>query len=101
MTMQFPDIFRDFFEQEGGGRRSAFLSRIPQQPGFGNLQDFASLFGPTEDRFLAALGSQIRSRQAPTLRFDDFLQSFDFPRMLRRDQGTNKSGLTSPTRFLF
>ena len=102
MTMQgVPDIFRDFFEQEGQGRRSAFFSKIGGLPGLGDPSGFARMFEPTENRYLAGVGNQIRSGQAPTLRWDDFLQSFDFPRMLKRDQQSNQSGLTSPTRFLF
>ena len=108
MTMQnnFANPYQDFLEGTNLGRRAAFFSGIPN---FGQSasqqQFFTNLFPQFENRYLGALGQQIQSDQAPTLRFQDFFQNNFNPRAelmksptYQSGQGT--SGLVSPARFL-
>ena len=105
MTMQ-NNPFLDFLEQDQG-RRAAFFGAVP---GFGRNPNqerfFTNRFQGFENRFLGALGRQIESGQAPTLKFRNFLsQNFDPFAELQRaspfETGRGTANLRSPGRFLF
>jgi hypothetical protein len=72
------DAFIRLLEGSDIGERTLFQSISPfgATPGL-DLQ-FQGLFTPTFNRFLGALGSQIRSGNEPTLSFNEFLtEQFD------------------------
>jgi len=102
-----PNPFLDFLNdlEDPFGGRANFFSRInPMLPGQ-SQQYLGNQFGDFSNRFLGALGSQIRSGQTPTLTFTDFLQNNFNPRaeLLKApayQTGQGISGLVSPARFL-
>ena len=104
--MPIGNPFLDFLEQTDLGRRAAFFGATPGfNQGGSRQQFFTNLFPQFENRYLGALGQQIQSDQAPTLRFQDFFQNNFNPRAelmksptYQSGQGT--SGLVSPARFL-
>ena len=107
MTMQnFDNPFLRFLEEDPLGRRAALFAQPGVSGGGYQRQNFfANLFPQVENRFLGALGQQIQSGQAPTLRFQDFISDNFNPRAelmksptYQSGQGT--SGLVSPARFL-
>jgi|TARA_R110002126_G_scaffold21398_9_gene77362 hypothetical protein len=108
MTMQnnFANPYQDFLEGTNLGRRAAFFSGIPNfgQPA-SQQQFFTNLFPQFENRYLAALGRQIQSGEAPTLQFQNFVSDNFNPRaeLLKAptyQSGQGTSGLVSPARFL-
>jgi len=102
-TPTFPGFFPDFLNEVP---ESAFFSRIGQFSDSPRRQNFfQNQFPNVENQFIGAIGSQFRTGQAPSLKFDDFLNDFDFDRLFR-DQSRFQRGRTSnlfnpSTRFLF
>ena len=76
-----PDIQEAFLRLLEGtdiGERTLFQSISPFAGSPGLDLQFQSLFTPTFNRFLGALGDQIRTGQEPTLTFNQFLtERFD------------------------
>ena len=81
------------------GSRLSFFSRVPQRLSGSSQRAAQSLYQPTLNQFQGQLGQQLRSGQTPSLTFEDFLNSYGFDRMLKRETTPNNSGLTSPTTF--
>ncbi len=76
-----PDVQEAFLRLLEGtdiGERTLFQSISPFPGSIGLDRQFQSLFTPTFNQFLGALGGQIRSGQEPTLTFNEFLtEQFD------------------------
>jgi len=91
------DVFRDFLEQEP---RTAFFSfqnqfgRSPHQRRF-----FQGQFQDIYNEYLGALGSQIRSGQAPTKRFAGFLENLPFTNRFSSLPPTMRPGGGFSSRF--
>lgn len=101
MVMQ-NNIFADLLETDPIGQRTLFQSFLPTNSNPFQQTQFQSLFEPTFNSFLGALGAQIREGEAPSLSFNDFLsEQFNPQRALLRQpnaQGVNAGG---PTIFNF
>ena len=84
--------------------RLAHFARQNQvsQSAFGQ-RAFAQLFPQLQNRFFGALGRQIQAGQAPSLRFEDFLNGLNLKdEMFRAFPGTAISPQSQPfTRFNF
>ncbi len=81
MTMQpsgFP--FQDFLEESDVGLRANFFSRPGTRGTPTRSRFFENQFATIQNQFLGALGAQIRGGEQPTLKFEDFLNDFDFQR---------------------
>lgn len=103
MTMGSSPFFDlGLFEGDPIGDRLIFNSSLPDNLSPFQENQFQSLFEPTFNSFLGALGSQIRGGDAPTLSFQKFLsEQFNPQRALLRQpnaQGVNSGG---PTFFRF
>lgn len=105
MTTGFDFPFSDFLEENP---RASFFSRVnrfarPQQRHFSQSNAFTDI----QNRFLGMLGSQARSGELPTLRFEDFLDDFNFDQEFRslapseRFGGGGQGRFAPPTRFRF
>ena len=98
------DTFRNFLEEEP---RTAYFSFQDQ---FGPSQTqqnfFRNQFQKFHNQFMGNLGSQIRSGEPPTLRFEDFLGGLDFGQEFARTdpfmRGGPRTSLFRPrTRSIF
>lgn len=103
MTMQpFPFLDPNELEATDLGRQTLFNSFLPGNANPFQQQLFGQLFEPTFNQFLGQLGSQIKSGQAPTLTFNNFLnEQFNPQRALLRLPDFGKGGGFGPTLFNF
>ena len=77
------EAFLRLLEGTDLGERTLFQSISPFGSSPGRDLQFQGLFTPTFNRFLGALGDQIRSGQEPSLTFNQFLtEQFDPQRTL-------------------
>lgn len=84
------------------GERTLFHSVLPSGTSPGLDLQFQGLFTPTFNRFLGALGSQIRAGREPTLTFNQFLtQQFDPLRSLLQLPGRRIDVAAGGTIFNF
>ena len=102
-----PNPFLDFLNdiEDPFGARANFFSRInPTLPN--QAQQFlGNQFGDFSNRFLGAIGRDIRQGATPTQTFSQFLsENFDPRQSLLKapsfQTGQGTSGLVSPARFL-
>ncbi len=102
-TLIDPDIqdaFLSLLEGTDIGERTLFQSISPFSGSPGLDLQFQGLFAPTFNRFLGALGSQIRSGQEPTLTFNQFLtEQFDPRRALLQLPGSRTDVAAGGTVF--
>jgi len=89
------------FEGDPIGDRLIFNSAQPENLSPFQANSFQSLFEPTFNSFLGALGSQIRRGDAPTLSFQNFLQNDFNPNRALLRQNSGGSGSGGPTLFRF
>ena len=103
MTMQNP--FLDFLEESDVGQRALFFSRPGTRGTPTRSRFFENQFSSIQNRFLGALGAQIRGGEAPTLTGTQFLDTFDFNTFFAGQppafRGQFPSRFAPRTRFLF
>lgn len=104
--------FGPFSQLLGDSPELTFFSRPELQQGGGfsprARRTFRQSFADVQNRFLGALGTQLRSDETPNLRFDDFLsgqgpQPFIFSNFQREQNpfGTSTGRFNPRTRQLF
>lgn len=103
MTQQaFPFFDPAALEGSDLGRQTLFNSFLPKTANPFQQQLFGQLFEPTFNQFLGQLGAQVKSGQAPTLTFNDYLQnSFNPQRALLRLPQFGQGEGFGPTLFNF
>ena len=74
-----PNPFLDLLEENP---RFAFFSHLNEQ-GFNRpkRRSIADMFGEVQAEFQGQLGSQIRQGQEPTLRWNNFLENYDWDQL--------------------
>ena len=96
------EAFLRLLEGTDLGERTLFQSISPFGSSPGQDLQFQGLFAPTFNRFLGALGSQIRTGQEPTLTFNQFLtEQFDPRRALLQLPGRRADVAAGGTVFNF
>ena len=96
------EAFLRLLEGTNIGERTLFQSVSPFGGAPGLELQFQGLFTPTFNRFLGALGDQIRSGQEPTLTFNSFLtEQFDPGRALLQLPGNRTDVAAGGTLFNF
>lgn len=94
------EAFLRLLEGTDIGERTLFQSISPFSGSPGQDLQFQGLFTPTFNRFLGALGSQIRSGEEPTLTFNQFLtEQFDPQRALLQLSGNRTDVAAGGTVF--
>ena len=94
------DAFLRLLEGTDIGERTLFQSISPFSGSPGQELQFQGLFAPTFNRFLGALGDQIRSGEEPTLTFNQFLtEQFDPRRALLQLPGNRTDVASGGTVF--
>ena len=97
--------FSDFLSDPDVGFRADFFSRPGTRGTPTRSRFFEKEFSSIQNRFLGALGSQIRGGEAPTLTFGNFLDDFNFNDAFfgasPSARGQFPSRFAPRTRFLF
>ncbi len=94
------DAFLSLLESTDIGERTLFQSISPFASSPGLDLQFQGLFAPTFNRFLGALGGQIREGLEPTLTFNQFLtEQFDPRRALLQLPGRRSDVAVGGTVF--
>lgn len=87
---QTPNVFQDFLEEEPNLAFQSALQRGNLTPN--QLQFFQSQRNNIFDRFEGLLGQQIQQGELPNLRFNDFINDFDFNREFQLTPQSQRPG---------
>lgn len=84
--------YLDFLEHRPDVAFSSHLSDPGRGLNSGQQRTLRSSFSDIQGKFLGMLGDQIRQGEAPTARFNDYLEGFDFKDYYKRLAPTQRFG---------